>query len=74
MARPPLRCHQPPSGLCLMDWTAILESAGIPEPPGRPQAVAATLHRVAIRRAAALKPKASPGSKTLNAHTRSSDS
>lgn len=54
-----------------MDWTAILKSAGIPEPPGRPQAVAATLHRVAIRRAAALKPKTPPGSKKPNANPRS---
>lgn len=56
-----------------MDWTAILESAGIPEPPGRPQAVAATLHRVAIRKAAALKPRTPPESKNPNANPRSSD-
>lgn len=52
-----------------MDWTEILESAGIPEPPGRPQAVAAALDRVAVRRAAALAPKTPPGSKKLNAPT-----
>lgn len=56
-----------------MDWTAILESAGIPEPPGRPQAVAATLHRVAIRQAAALKRRTPPESKKPNANPRSSD-
>lgn len=56
-----------------MDWTSILESAGIPEPPGRPQAVAATLHRVAIRQAAALKRRTPPESKKPNANPRSSD-
>lgn len=54
-----------------MDWTAILESAGIPDSPGRPQAVAAALNRVAIRRAAAQKLKTPPGSKKPNANPRS---
>lgn len=67
MARLPLRCPDPRSSFRLMDWTAILENAGIPEPPGRLLAVAATLHRVAIRRAAALKLKTPPGSNKSNA-------
>jgi hypothetical protein len=50
-----------------MDWTAILESAGIPDSPGRKEAAAAALHRAAIRRAAALAPKTPKRSKTANA-------
>jgi hypothetical protein len=40
-----------------MNWTEILRQAGIPESPGRPQAVAAALARTAERKAAASKPK-----------------
>jgi hypothetical protein len=35
-----------------MDWTRILADAGIPEPPGREQAVAATLALTAAKVAA----------------------
>lgn len=42
-----------------MDWTAILERAGIPDSPGRSQAAAAALDRAA-RRAAARKGAAKP--------------
>jgi hypothetical protein len=36
-----------------MDWTAILRKAGIPESPGRAEAIERAAQRVALRRAAA---------------------
>lgn len=56
-----------------MDWSAILMSAGISEPPGRPQAVAAAHERIANRRAAAGKsrPPSRGASTALNANPRS---
>lgn len=55
MAWPPLRRRDPCSRLCLMDWTAILRKAGIPESPGRDAAIERAAQRVAARRAAASK-------------------
>jgi hypothetical protein len=63
MARPPLRRCEPCSRLCLMNWTAILERAGIPDSPGRSQAAAAALDRAA-RRAAARKGADKPPANT----------
>lgn len=38
-----------------MDWTTILRNAGIPDSPGRQEAIEATAEHVALRRAAAAK-------------------
>lgn len=40
-----------------MNWTELLRQAGIPESPGRQEAVAAALARTAERKAAASQPK-----------------
>jgi hypothetical protein len=42
-----------------MNWTQILDKAGIPDSPGRDQAVIAAHVRSVNRRAAATKPKQS---------------
>lgn len=39
-----------------MDWTSILRNAGIPDSPGRQEAIEAAARRVALRRAAATQP------------------
>ena len=43
-----------------MDWTNILKTAGIPEPPGREEALQLALER---SRAKAVRPKVKPKTK-----------
>lgn len=52
-----------------MDWSAILQRAGIPESPGRDEAIAATHRRVTARKAAAPMPKSAVESKNTNVNS-----
>ena len=55
-------CHRP-AGAAAMNWTTILANAGIPDSPGRPEAIAAAKAATAAKQAAKAAKKTQPKGK-----------